>query len=64
MKSDLYLVLVLDNKETYKEFRNAKSKIAAINSVRNTYKKNNDKRCLCTMSAYLVKERNLLNGLD
>ena len=39
MKSDLYLVLVLDNKETYREFRNAKSKIAAINSFRNTYKK-------------------------
>ena len=64
MKSDLYLVLVLDNNETYREFRNAKSKLAAINSVRNTYKKNNDKRCLCTMSAYLVKERNLIDGLE
>ena len=64
MKSDLYLVLVLDNNETYKEFRNAKSKLAAINSVRNTYKRNNDKRYLCTMGAYLVKERNLIDGLE
>ena len=64
MISDLYLVLVLDNNETYREFRNAKSKLDAINSVRNTYRRNNDKRCLCTMTAYLVKERNLTDGLD
>ena len=63
MISDLYLVLVLDNNETYREFRNAKSKLDAINSVRNTYRRNNDKRCLCTMTAYLVKERKL-DGLE